>query len=79
MERDPIHSTSTIYRLTWNSWPDRILEVPHIAWHFWDTREELTIENGVLLKGDRVWIPPELYERMLSDLHNNHRGIEKMR
>ena len=24
-------------------------------------------------------IPPELYERMLSDLHGNHRGIEKMR
>ena len=24
-------------------------------------------------------ILPELYERMLSDLHDNHRGIEKMR
>ena len=24
-------------------------------------------------------IPPELYDRMLSDLHDNHRGIEKMR
>ena len=24
-------------------------------------------------------IPPELYERILSDLHGNHRGIEKMR
>ena len=32
-----------------------------------------------MLKGDRVCIPPELYERMLSDLHDNHRGIEKMR
>ena len=24
-------------------------------------------------------IPPELYERMLGDLHDNHRGIEKKR
>ena len=51
-------------------------EVPHIAHHLWGTRDELTIENGVLLKGDSVCIPTELYERMLSDLHNNHRGIE---
>ena len=28
---------------------------------------------------DRVCITPELHERMFSDLHDNHRGIEKMR
>ena len=69
-ERDPIHS---------NSWPNRIQEVPHIAHHFWGTRDELTIENGILIKGDRVFIPLELYERMLSDLHDNHKDTEKMR
>ena len=58
--------------------PIGVQEVPQIACHFWGTRDEVTIENGILLKGDRVYIPPELYERMLSDLHN-HRGIEKMR
>ena len=77
IERDPIHST--IYRLTLNGWLDRVHEVPRIACHFWGTQDELTVENGILLKGDRVCIPPELYERMLSDLHGNHRGIEKMR
>ena len=77
IERDPIHSTT--YRLTLNGWPDRVHEVPRIARQFWGTRDELTVENGILLKGDRVCIPPELYERMLSDLHGNHRGIEKMR
>ena len=77
MERDPIHST--IYRLTLNDWPYRIQEVPYIACHFWGTRDKLTIENGILLKGERVCIPPELYEGMFSDLHDNHRGIEKMR
>ena len=77
IERDPIHST--IYRLTLNGWPDKVYEVPGIAQQFWGTHDELTVENGVLLKGDRVCIPPELYERMFSDLHGNHRGIEKMR
>ena len=55
-----------------------IQEVPYIASHFWDTRDKLTIENGVLLKGDRVCITPDLYKGMLSDLHNNHRGNKKM-
>ena len=49
MERDPI--CSTVYRLTLNVWPNSSLEVPHIACHFWGTRDELTIENGILLKG----------------------------
>ena len=77
VERNPIHRT--IYRLTLNGWLDRIQEVPRIACHFWGTQDELTVENGILLKGHRVCIPPELYERMLSDLHSNHRGTEKMR
>ena len=34
--------------------------------------------NGLLIKGDRICIPPELYERMLHDLHEGHKGIEKM-
>ena len=77
IERDPIHST--IYRLTLYGWPDRVHEVPRIACHFWGTQDELPVENGILQKGDRVCIPPELYERILSNLHGNHRGIEKMR
>ena len=68
VERDPIHST--VYRLTLNGWPYRIQEVSRIAHHFWGTQDELIIENGILLKGDRVYRPPELYERMLSDLHS---------
>ena len=35
------------------------------------------MENGLLIKGDRICIPPELYERMLHDLHEGHKGIEK--
>ena len=35
IERDPIHST--VYRLTLNSWPDKVYEVPRIAQQFWGT------------------------------------------
>ena len=37
-----------------------------------------TIEDGILLQGNRIYIPPVLYERTLHDLHGSHKGIEKM-
>ena len=76
IEHDPIHSA--VYRMTLNGWPNRVCDVPHLAHQFWSLRDELTIKDGVLLKGNRVCIPPELHNRTLYDLHDSHQGIEKM-
>ena len=35
------------------------------------------IEDGVVLKGDCMCIPPELYYRSLHELHETHFGMEK--
>ena len=75
-ERDPI--LYAVYCITLNGWASRFNKVPNIAHHFWKARDELTIDNRLLLKGDRVCIPPELNQRMLSELHEGHKGIEKM-
>ena len=53
-------------------------DVPHIACHFWGTKDELTIDEGILLKGNRICIHPELYPRTLHDMHYSHQGVEKM-
>ena len=76
VERDPI--LSTVYWLTLNGWPDKINQVPRIVRQFGGARDELTIEEGILLKGDCVCIPPELYDRSLNELQDMHLGIEKM-
>ena len=44
---------------------------------FWGARDELTIDNRLLLKGDRVCIPPELYQRMLSELHEGTKALKR--
>ena len=66
--------------MTLNGWPDRIQDVPHIMCHFWGTRDELTIKDGILSKSliKRISIPPELCEMTLHDLHDSLKGIEKM-
>ena len=74
-ERDPVHST--LYRMTLNGWPETIRTVPCIAHHFWGTGGDLIVEDGVLLKGNRVCIPPGHYNRTFYDLHDSHIGVEK--
>ena len=76
VECDPVYST--IYCLTLQGWPDRVQDVPHIARHFWGARDELFIDNGLLHKGTRACIPPELLERTLADLHELHHGVDRM-
>ena len=71
IEHDPIHLA--LYGMTLNGWPNRVYDVPCLACHFWSLRDELTIKDDVLLKGNRVCIPPELHDRTLYDLHDSHR------
>ena len=54
---------STVYCLTLRGWSDRVQDVPHIARQFWGTRDELSIDQGLFLKGTRVCIPPELPQK----------------
>ena len=66
MECDLVYST--IYCLTLQGWSDHVQDVPCIARHFWGARDELYIDTGLLLKGTRVCVPPELLKRTLTDL-----------
>ena len=55
-----------------------MLAGPHIAQLFWGTRDELSVKYGLLLKGTRVCIPPELLNCTLADLHGAHQGTDRM-
>ena len=66
LECDMVYTTA--YLLTLRGWPECQQDVPCIAWHLWGTRDELSIKSGLLLKGTRVCIPPELLDHILADL-----------
>ena len=68
---------STVYRLTHNRWPITHRKVPRIALKYWDMREKLTLERGLLLKGCRIIIPTALRDSFLHELHEEHAGITK--
>ena len=75
-ERDPI--LHTVYCLTLNSWPEKFHEVPCIACQYWGTREETNGRKLITDQREQNTYTPELYQKMLHDLHEGHKGVEKM-
>jgi len=58
-------------------WPDTIQEVPPAIRSYWSFRNELSIEDGLILKAKRVVIPESLRKDILEDIHYSHQGNEK--
>ena len=75
-QRDPI--LATVYQLTQQGWPHQRRHIPHLARRYWDFRDELSTDDGMLLKGPRLIIPGELQEEYLSRLHKGHLSASKV-
>ena len=75
-QRDPI--LATVYQLTQQGWPHQRRHVPCLARRYWDFRDELSTDDGLLLKGPRLIIPGELQEEYLSRLHEGHLSANKV-
>ena len=73
---DPI--TSTVYQLTQQGWPHRRRHTPRMARVYWDFRDELSTDDGLLLKGPRIVILSCLHEEYLERLHYGHLSASKI-
>ena len=51
---------------------------PKECQHFWGAQDELSIEDGIFLKGDCICIPPELFDRTLANLHEGNQQVDEM-
>ena len=58
-------------------WPTNIREIPQILHPYWTFREELTIDDGLVLKGTHIVIPTTKREAILRQIHNSHLGLTK--
>ena len=60
-----------------NGWPNSIKEVPPEIQAYWTFCEELTIENGLVLKGTRIVIPKGNHKQVPAMIHEGHLGLGK--
>ena len=59
-----------------SGWPNNIKEIPLILQPYWTFREELTIEDGLILKGTRIVIPSKMRGNS-QPIHDSHLGLQK--
>ena len=58
-------------------WPIDRRMLPCELHTFWNYREDLSMENGLITKGARLIIHSTLRRKVLEQIHEGHLGIEK--
>ena len=66
-ESDPQFQTLTKYIL--EGWPESQGDCPNSIREYWNFRDELSIENELVMKGCRIVIPDDLRTELLKVLH----------
>ncbi|PFX13349.1 Uncharacterized protein K02A2.6 [Stylophora pistillata] len=78
--RNEIASDPTLSKLRnviHEGWPATREKCPQVLHDYWNFREELTIEDGLILKQERIVMPTTLRHDTLNTIHQGHLGQEK--
>ena len=69
---------STVVKYCQLGWPDKHKIEPHLK-IFWRNRGKLTVNQGLLLYGRCIVVPPTLRKETLQKIHDGHQGIVRCR
>ena len=83
LEKIRIHSKTDptlglVMRYVLDGWPGNTNECAEPAQPYFTYREELTIVDGLLVKGSRIVIPTDMRHACLETLHTPHLGLRKI-
>ena len=57
-------------------WPENRAHCPVHLMPFWNFRDELSVEDGLILKGQRIILPKSLHAATLEQIHYAHQRAE---
>ena len=60
-----------------NGWPEVCKKLPSELADYWNYRDELSMEQGIILKNHHIIVPETLQRNFLEVVHDSHQGIEK--
>ncbi len=58
-------------------WPEQMKQTPIDIRPFWSIRDQLSVLDGIIMKGHQVVIPRSIQHDILQQLHACHMGMEK--
>ena len=73
--KDP--ELSALHKLISEGWPPKRSSVPDNLKDYWNYRDELTVEDGILLKNRKFIVPKNLLLGYIDKIHAGHLGINK--
>ena len=53
-------------------WPDSVKDLPPVIRSYWLDRDELSVNDGIIMKGSRIIIPETQQKIILDQLHYSH-------
>ena len=66
----------TVKVIIQEGWPENKHSLPMTVTPYFQIRDELVVQDGLIVRGDRVVIPKALRTEMIEDLHAPHQGTE---
>ena len=69
-----IHSCRTLADTIVAGWPEDIKDIPKALRPYHNHRNIMTVEDGLILKGEALVIPPLEREKILQGIHEGHHG-----
>ena len=57
------------------AWPEHKSSLPSIISPFFNMRDELSIQDGLIFKGERVVVPRASRSKLLKQIHSSHLGV----
>ena len=66
----------SLMEITYVGWPQSRSDVHRVLLLYWNFRDELSIDNGIVTKGTRIVIPHKIRSRILAQLHLAHQGVD---
>ena len=73
LEVDPDHTVlTTVIR---QGWPELKEGLPNVVAPYFNIRDEMSIQDGLVFKGERMVIPQTMRSKMLGKVHNSHVGV----
>ena len=60
-----------------DGWPNNRDACKPSTREYWNIRDELSVIDGIIFKGERILVPQEMRPEMLQKIHTCHLGIEK--
>ena len=60
-----------------NGWPEDPKDIPEALQPYWNHRDTMTVEDGIILWGEAILIPPTERGEILQQIHEGHQGITK--